>query len=162
VELPDHAARLEPRHVVSLVESAMQPPTPAGVAAERHLRLAIDDIDEPVTGAVLPEETHVTRLVEFLREAHAAGPLLLHCAAGISRSMAAALIALALEEPGRERHAARYLRERAPHAWPNRRIVTLADRLLRREGALLEACLEMGEPRRPLLEGPLVELSLDF
>jgi predicted protein tyrosine phosphatase len=84
-------------------------------------------------------------------------PLLVHCYAGVSRSMAAALIALSLEDDRREMEAARILRAAAPHAHPNARIVALADRLLGRQGRLVAANQAMG-PATPVVEGPLVEL----
>jgi hypothetical protein len=89
------------------------------------------------------------------------GPILIHCLAGVSRSTAAALIALALVADGREAEAARRLREAAPHASPNRRIVMLADRLLGRRGRLVLARETMG-PAEPVLPVPLVELPLEL
>jgi predicted protein tyrosine phosphatase len=81
--------------------------------------------------------------------------------AGISRSTAAALIALALTAPGREELVARQLRRAAPHASPNRRIIALADRLLARDGRLIAARESMGAAE-PLVAGPLVALPLDL
>ncbi len=57
--------------------------------------------------------------------------------------------------------AAEQLRRVAPHAYPNRRMVALADTLLACEGRLIEAREAMGPPRLPLtFIGPLVELPL--
>ena len=163
-EMPWHVARLRPGHLVSLVAPREQPPTPAGIAGARHLRLAVDDISEPLAHYTLPDEDHVRLLIGFLRDWHDAcrrtGPILIHCVAGISRSTAAALVALALTGPGREALAAEQLRRAAPHASPNRRIVALADRLLGRAGRLIAARESMG-PAEPLDAGPLVELPLD-
>ncbi len=72
--------------------------------------------------------------------------------------MAAALIALSLENDGREMEAARLLRAAAPHAQPNARMVALADRLLGRQGRLVAAKEAMG-PATLVFEGPLVKLS---
>ncbi len=157
-DMPTHVAALRVARLVSLLPTAEQPPTPSGFAAERHLRIEIDDVSEARPDRVLPEEEHVVRLIDFLREVDPNEPLLLHCMAGISRSMAAALIALVLDAEGREEEAARQIRELAPHASPNRRIVELADRLLDREGRLVAARDSMG-PNEPLLIGPLVKLT---
>ena len=81
----------------------------------------------------------------------------MHCYAGVSRSMAGGLIALTLDAEGREEETARVLREAAPHALPNARIIALADRILDRQGRLVAARDSMG-PATPVTEGPLVEL----
>lgn len=163
-DVSDQAAALGPAHLVSLVEPEYQPPTPPGVTPDRHLRVMIHDISEPLPGHILPEAHHVSALLEFLDGWHEASPLLLHCFAGISRSMAAALIALCRPAAGREHEAARRLRAAAPHARPNRRIVALADRLLRRGGRLSAALSVMGPAAIPETSTPLARirpLSLD-
>jgi predicted protein tyrosine phosphatase len=89
------------------VTSAEQPPTPDGILIERHLRIEIDDITEPTPGAVLPERHHVESLIEFMRVwEHDDDALLIHCMAGVSRSMASALIALVLKSAGCQTEAA--------------------------------------------------------
>ena len=118
----------------------------------------IDDIIEPLPGYILPDVYHVATLVDFLMGWPGERPILLHCIAGISRSMAAALIALALDAEGREAEAARCLREAAPHARPNARMIALADDILCREGRLVAACRRMG-PATDVASGPLVRLS---
>ncbi len=163
-DVSDQAAALGPAHLVSLVEPEHQPPTPPGVRPGRHLRVMIHDISEPLPGHILPEAHHVSALLEFLDGWHEASPLLLHCFAGISRSMAAALIALSRPAAGREHEAARLLRAAAPYAQPNRRIVALADRLLRRGGRLSAALSVMGPAATPETSTPLARirpLSLD-
>jgi predicted protein tyrosine phosphatase len=156
-EMEAHVRELSPGCLVSLVGPAEQPPTPARIPAERHLRIAVDDISEPLPGYIVPEEHHISSLIEFLRCWQGDRPVLMHCLAGISRSMAAALIALALETEGREAEVAQQMREIAPHAQPNRRMVALADGLLDRHGRLVAAREEMG-PAELLLHGPLVRL----
>jgi predicted protein tyrosine phosphatase len=159
-EMPTHVGTVRPSHLVSLVTSAEQPPTPEGILVERHLRLEIDDISEPMLGGVLPERHHVERLIGFLHVwEHDDAPLLIHCVAGISRSMASALIGLVLKADGREAEAARHLRAAAPHAQPNRRIVALADQILGLDGRLIAAREAMG-PADILFHGPLVRVPL--
>ena len=72
--------------------------------------------------------------------------MLIHCWAGISRSTATAFV-LACERSPRveERRIAQVLREAAPHASPNRRIVALADRLMGRGGRMIAAVEAMGD-----------------
>lgn len=159
LEMPTHAAALEPSHVMSLVPAGEQPSTPLGVDPQQHLRLAIDDISEPLPGYVLPSEADVRRIIEFARAWPARRPMLVHCVAGISRSMAAALITLLVKAPGQEVAATRQMRAAAPHAQPNRRIVALADDLLDCGGRLRTALRVMGAGSGALA-GPLVRLPL--
>jgi predicted protein tyrosine phosphatase len=159
-EMPAHVGLLRPSHLISLVTSDEQPPTPDEILIERHLRVEIDDISEPIPGAVLPERHHVDSLIAFMRVwEHDDDPLLIHCVAGISRSMASALIALVVKAGGRELEAAQTIRAAAPHAQPNRRIVALADEILGLEGRLIAARAAMG-PAEPMTHGPLVRLPL--
>ena len=166
--LAEHAAALRPAGLVSLVTAFEQPPTPRGVAREAHLRLEVDDIEAPIPGFAMPDEADVAALIDFLGAWRPERPLLMHCAAGVSRSTAAALVALCLhaegnergDERGDERMLAQRLRRAAPHAAPNRRIVALADRLLGREGRLIAAVDALAPPAL-VLEGPLVRLPLE-
>lgn len=160
IDMPEHARTLRPSHLVSLVEAIQQPQTPPDVQPERHLRLEIDDIWEPAAGQVLPGEDHLRRLLAFIETWRCDAPLLVHCVAGVSRSTAAALIALTVKCGTSEAEAARRLRRAAPHAQPNRRLIALADRLLQRDGRLVAACESMG-PANLTTRGPLVELALN-
>lgn len=156
-EMPGHAKALRPSHLVSLVERALQPDTPRDFAAARHLRVEIHDITEPYRDQVLPSEAHLRSLLEFVEGWRGDEPLLVHCVAGISRSMAAALITLAARYPGEEEIVAKRMRELAPHAHPNRRMIALADELLGCRGRLVAAREAMGDSE-PLTAGPLVRL----
>ena len=157
-EMPRHAARLKPSRLISLLAEEEQPPTPRSIAAERHLRVEINDIAEPMPGQVMPEAHHIEPLIAFLQDRGPDESLLVHCYAGVSRSTATALIALSLDARGREVEAALRLRQAAPHAQPNRRIVELADRLLGRRGRLLAALDTMGAADL-VFPAPLVRLE---
>lgn len=132
--MPGHVERLRPSCVVSLLPAEDQPPTPGSILAINHLRLHFDDIEQPVEGA--PQRAHIEALIGFLRARRRAS-VLLHCMAGISRSTAAALVAMTIDSPGRELEAARLLRDRGPHAYPNRLILLHADAILGRDGRLV-------------------------
>ena len=143
--MPGHVRALKPSHLVSLLSAAEQPPTPDGFAPERHHRVAVNDISEPMDGFVLPQDDHIAGLIGFLESWDGGTPLLVHCFAGISRSTAAGLIALTFRHDGREEEAALRLRAAAPHAQPNRRMIELADARLGRDGRLIAALAAMGE-----------------
>ena len=66
---------------------------------KRALRLTFDDIEEEscasiMAGYVPPTDDDVRAVVDFAREIRAGDRVLLHCAQGISRSTAAAMIVL--------------------------------------------------------------------
>jgi predicted protein tyrosine phosphatase len=160
IEMPGHAETLGVRHLVSLVAPNEQPPTPTPIAGDRHHRVEIHDISEPLDGHILPAMEHVSGLIDFVRAwPHDEAPILIHCVAGISRSMAAALITLVIKAPGRELEAARHVRKAAPHAYPNRRMIAVADQMLGCDGRLIAAREAMG-PADLLPLAPLVRLPL--
>ena len=135
------------RHVVSMLGDE-RVARPHGIAAENHLRLRLHDISSPLDGYVLPGETHVAELLEFVHGWDRRAPLVIHCFAGISRSTAGAYASFCALNPHRdEMSIARALRRASATATPNIRIVALADRLLGR-GVTAEA----GTPFRLELE----------
>jgi predicted protein tyrosine phosphatase len=138
--------RVRPGRLISLLPAEFQPPTPSQLKPSDHLRVLIDDIDEPREGFTAPALEHVEEMLQFLRASPPDVSLLIHCHAGVSRSPAAALIALVLDAPGREQEAALLMRKVAPFACPNRLLVQLADRALGRSGALVAAVAALGEP----------------
>ena len=84
-------------------------------------------------------------MLAFLRAWDREQPLVIHCYAGVSRSPAAAFIGACALEPTRcEFEIARELRRASPSATPNRRLVTLADRMLSRDGRMIEAVAAIG------------------
>ena len=102
----------------------------------RKLRLLIADVISE-EGATVRDVCQIIELAESVR--HLAGKVLIHCEAGVSRSTAAALIMYACWlGPGREWDAMELVLSQRPIAIPNRRMVSLADKLLDRGGRLME------------------------
>lgn len=135
----------EASHLISLINEDTPVQRPESIAAENHLFLGINDITEPMDGMILPDEEHVRELIDFVRTWDGSRPLVVHCYAGISRSTAAAFIALCVARPNRdERAIARSLRKAASFATPNARLVALADDILRRKGRMVAAISEIG------------------
>ena len=145
-DLPHLASELDPTHVISLLGDDPFPETPVSVVPDGHLKLQLHDITEPLPGYIAPETEHVETLLDFSRRWEQAGPLIIHCFAGVSRSTAAALAVLCAYNQGREEEAARVLRARAPHAFPNRRMIEFADDQLGCGGRLVEAVDGLAPP----------------
>ena len=102
------------------------------------VRLLFGDTLDAETGAT---EVDVRTLIELAQKLRLSkGKVLIHCEAGVSRSTAAALILYACWlGPGREGEAMRRVLSQRPIAIPNRRMVELADHLLKLSGRLLAA-----------------------
>jgi predicted protein tyrosine phosphatase len=133
------------RHVVTLLRDLHLVTRPMSVDEDKHLLLGMDDIPEPAEGLVAPCEEHVQRLINFAHGWDRAAPLVVHCYAGISRSTAGAFVTACALTPGRtELEIAQELRRRSDTACPNRRIVSIADDLLGRNGRMVDAISAIG------------------
>ena len=143
--VPTTVADARVSHLVTLINGETPIDTPPSIGKERHLRLAMNDICQPQDGLVLPCEDHVADLIRFALAWDQRAPLLIHCWAGISRSTAAAFISLCALNPQADEHVlARALRRASPTAYPNRRLVALADEVLEREGRMKAAVEHIG------------------
>jgi predicted protein tyrosine phosphatase len=157
--LPQALKSHAPSHLVTLLSADYMIETPEGFPAERHLRLAMQDIADPSAGQA-PARAHVERLLAFAQGWDTSAPMLVHCWAGVSRSTAASFAILCDKlGPGSELEIAREIRARAPHAQPNRLIVRLADEALGRGGAMERAVDAIGAGRL-VAEGVPVEIPL--
>ncbi len=104
-----------------------------------HLVMKFEDVDFRAQGIALPRQEHVAAAVEFSRR-HPEGSILVHCKAGIARSTALALAIIADRlGPGHEGEAVAELLEIRPEAAPNLLMLDMADELLDRCGALVDA-----------------------
>ena len=84
-------------------------------------------------------------LLDFARRWDRKAPIVIHCFAGISRSTAAAYsVAAALAPTRDEAELAATLRRLSPSATPNIRLVSIADRLLGRQGRMIAAIGSIG------------------
>lgn len=133
-------------HVLSILDPGH--PEPADFAAygpHKRLTLRFDDIISLDQGTVLPERHHIEALLEFGKglAASIGDPLehlLVHCHAGISRSTASMAILLAEARPEADEDSIfAHIRDIRAQAWPNSRMIGMADDLLGRDGRLLAA-----------------------
>jgi predicted protein tyrosine phosphatase len=159
--LPDTVKATGASHVLTVMANVDQVQRPVSVLPANHLKVAMDDITEPVDGFVAPSEAHIEKVLNFVRGWDRSAPMVVHCYAGISRSTASAFAAACALNPHRDEFAiARQIRAASPIASPNRLIVSLADKALGRDGRMLRALDEIG-PGSLMVEGWPFRVELD-
>ena len=148
-------------HVLTVMANVDQVQRPPSVLPANHLKVSMDDIVEQMDGFVAPNETHIERVLSFVRGWDRLAPMVVHCYAGISRSTASAFATVCALNPHRdEMSIARLIREASPIAAPNRLIVSLADKALGRDGRMLRALDAMG-PGNMSVEGRPFHIDLE-
>jgi predicted protein tyrosine phosphatase len=159
--LPETVRRTGASHVLTVMGNIDQVQRPESVKPANHLKVAMDDITEPMDGFVVPSDAHIAQVLDFVRGWDRGAPLVIHCWAGVSRSTASAFAAACALNPHRdEMEIARKIRAASPIASPNRLIVSLADKALGREGRMLRALDDIG-PATMMVEGKPFLLELD-
>jgi predicted protein tyrosine phosphatase len=159
--LHDTVAQTRASHIVTLLRSIDYVERPSHIVAANHLILGMDDITGPLDGYTHPAEEHVVELVEFVRRWDRRAPLVMHCYAGISRSTAGAFISACALNPDRdERSIARIIRKSSATAMPNIMLVSHGDRILQRNGRMVEAIMSLG-PGLLAQEGEPFRLDLE-
>jgi len=159
--LHETVERTGARHIVSLIGDEANLVRPAQVAPQDHLWLRLHDISTPLDGHILPGEEQVADLIRFVRTWDRNTPLVVHCFMGISRSTASAYASVCALSPHRdEADIAQALRRASPTATPNIRIVTLADKVLGRNGRMIAAVENIG--RGIMIDGEAAPFRLDL
>jgi len=159
--LHDTVVEIRASHIVTLLRTIDRVQRPQSIVASNHLILGMDDIVSPLDGYTHPAEEHVVELVDFVRRWDRRAPLVMHCYAGISRSTAGAFISACALNPGRdETMIAKAIRNSSATAMPNIMLVSHADRILKRNGRMIEAVMALG-PSRPAQEGEPFRLELE-
>lgn len=143
--IAETAVRHKAREMISLLAENQRFHRPGVIEAKRHLLLGVNDIAADETGLIAPQELHVRKIIDFVKDWDQSQPLLIHCWFGVSRSPAAALIAALAVQPEQDaRQLALRLREASPQASPNMRLIEIGDHLLGRKGELVEAVRAIG------------------
>ena len=152
------AVRHKAREMISLLAANQDFHRPAVIAAERHLKLGVNDITFAGTGDLIaPQEMHVRAIVDFARAWDRSAPLIVHCWMGVARSPAAAMIAsLALFPEDDDEALAQRLRLASPYATPNMRLVEIADEFLERKGRFTAAVKAIGRGKDANGDAPFV------
>lgn len=132
-------------HVLSILDPGHQELASFGAYGEhQRLELRFHDVIEENDGQAAPSHNDVARILAFGRdlteEPEGVGHLLVHCHAGISRSTAALTMILAQANPNRQAdEAIAAVAEIRAKAWPNLRMIEIADEMMNRKGALVAA-----------------------
>ena len=159
--LPETVRLTGASHVLTVMANVDQVLRPASVLPANHMKIAFDDITEPMDGFVAPSAEHVERVLSFVRGWDRSAPLVIHCYAGVSRSTASAFAAACALNPHRDEMViARQIRSASPIANPNRLLVSLADTALGRDGRMLRALDDIG-PASMMVEGKPFRVDLD-
>jgi predicted protein tyrosine phosphatase len=142
-ELGDHAGR-GITHVISLLDPETPEPEDFGrFGTHRRLNLRLHDVILPTAGMVAPSHALIEQVLAFGAEfKSAASPesrLLVHCHLGVSRSSAAMAAILAQDRDRDAEDVFKTLLRIRSRAWPNSWMITLADEVLGRGGALRRA-----------------------
>jgi predicted protein tyrosine phosphatase len=128
-------------HVLSILDPGTPEPARfAALPADQLLRLKFHDIIETNIPAMYPPAAeHIEQIIAFGADAaRAHHRILIHCHMGISRSTAAAITLLASRHGDAEAAVAR-VTELRPIAWPNLRMIELADAARNFDGRLVRA-----------------------
>jgi len=159
--LPDTVKATGASHVLTVMANVEQVQRPVSVLPAHHLKVSMDDITEQMDGFVAPSEQHIETVLAFVRGWDRSAPMVVHCYAGISRSTASAFMAACALNPHKDEISiAKQIRAASAIAQPNRLIVSLADKVLGREGRMLRALDEMG-PGSMMVEGRPFRVEID-
>jgi len=132
----DAFARYKPGYVISILDRDDAAPAAfCELPASPHLNLSHSACETEMAPAILDIAK---------RWAQSDENILIHCHRGVARSTAIAYILTCVRECGVcEEAIAKRLRNAAPHADPNVRLVSEADALLGREDRMVGAILDM-------------------
>jgi predicted protein tyrosine phosphatase len=143
--VPSTIERLKPWGLITLLNPESMIDTPEGIAADKHLKVGVNDINYGMDGLISPEARHVASIIGHGQAWDFSAPLLIHCWAGVSRSTASAFIISCVTNPSIEpARIASLIRTLSPTATPNRLLTSLADDMLSKGGKMVDAIDAIG------------------
>ena len=137
---------IKPSHVISVIDPGYVPKTPKGV--KHHLKLGFDDIVEISSNNQIhrlntdkvpqlpPNIFHVNEIINFMNSWNTVSPIVIHCWCGISRSMATATYIMCKYDHSNIDRNIRFIRSIAPHANPNKVLISLFEKSLNLENQI--------------------------
>ncbi len=139
---------IKPSHAISVIDPGFEPNTPKNV--KHHLKIGFDDIvsindSGPIYRLPGQENGNIQTLFtkensiavyNFLKNWDSNSNIVIHCWCGISRSMAtAAFLLCSLDKSNIDRNV-RYIRSVAPHAKPNKLMLSFYEEILKTKGEI--------------------------
>ena len=139
---------IQPSHAISVIDPGFEPKTPHGVS--HHLKLGFDDIvsfNDSGPLYRLPGQEHnavqtlfnsndAKKIAEFVRTWDSKKPIIIHCWCGVSRSMATATYVMCYLDKSNIDRNVRYIRSIAPHANPNKLMLSFYENILNTNGEI--------------------------
>ena len=143
------------KYLISVIDPGFIPKTPNNIS--HHLKLSFDDIieiknensihrnyndnqtfyqNEPISNQILPNIDHVQQIVDFVSKWDGFSPIVIHCWCGVSRSMATAIYIIFKMNPNNVESNIKYIRSKAPHANPNKLMISMFENLLNIPGEI--------------------------
>ena len=150
--------RFAPTHIISILSEDEPRPHFDDLDPSSHLQLYVDCETGPAAyNATARQRTEL--IISRFQSWDVSNKILVHCAKGVSRSMAAAYILLCMAHPDRSESAiARQIRASAPHADPCLFMIDHADEILNRDGRMFDAIDEL-PPCQTTIDAPIVLLQ---
>lgn len=154
-DFADVCESINPSHLISVIDPGFEPETPTNL--NKHLKLGFDDIVEikednliyrekdsivkskSYVKQILPNIEHINKIIDFISTWDRTHPMLIHCWCGVSRSMATAIFILCKINLNNVDSNVKYMRHIAPHANPNKLMVSMFEEYLGIPGEISEA-----------------------
>lgn len=123
-------------HVLSIKGTKTKYLGPKDLPDTHHLLMMFNDVPD-AAHSMPPTQAHIEEMQRWMLALPGDAALIVHCLQGVHRSAATALGFLAQQVPPPD--AMRLLRQVRPEAMPNPLVVSLWDRFLKFDGALIAA-----------------------
>ena len=148
-DLESVCSSVKPSHIISVIDPGYGPKTPEGV--QNHLILNFHDIvtisedniiyrlPGDTNHQILPNLYHVNKIVNFIDTWNQNTPIVIHCWCGVSRSMATATFLLCKMNTKNIEKNVRFIRSVAPHANPNKLMISMFEKYLNINNELTRA-----------------------
>ena len=147
-DFKDVCESVKPSHAISVIDPGYEPDTPMGI--NHHLKLGFDDIISisdkgplyRLPGDINPKkqtlftENNANSVASFLKTWTNDQPIVIHCWCGVSRSMATATYLMCSIDSSKIERNVRYIRSIAPHANPNKLMLTFYEKILNTSGKI--------------------------
>ena len=140
---------IKPSHIISVIDPGYIPKTPKDT--QNHLKLGFDDIVEikknnnifrlpgEANHQILPNLGHINKIIQFTESWNQSKPIVIHCWCGVSRSMATATFLLCKINNKNIDKNVRFIRSVAPHANPNKLMISMFEKYLNIDNQLIQA-----------------------